>query len=55
MLSYAAEQFGVKPVNEILQLCLRTRRHQRAIMGNMIVEEIYRDGNTFSMKVFEVA
>ena len=29
--------------------------HQRAIMGNMTVEEIYRDRKTFSSKVFEVA
>ena len=29
--------------------------HQRAIMGNMTVEEIYRDRKTFSTKVFEVA
>merc|ERR1719249_457073 len=29
--------------------------HQRAIMGNMTVEEIYRDRQTFSTKVFEVA
>ena len=28
--------------------------HQRAIMGNMTVEEIYRDRKTFSTKVFEV-
>merc|ERR1712106_1215807 len=56
MLSYAAEQFGGKPVNEILQICLETMEgHQRAIMGNMTVEEIYRDRKTFSKKVFEVA
>jgi len=56
MLSYAAEQFGGKPVNEILQICLETMEgHQRAIMGNMSVEEIYRDRKTFSRKVFEVA
>jgi len=56
MLTYAAEQFGGKPVNEILQICLETMEgHQRAIMGNMSVEEIYRDRKTFSKKVFEVA
>eukprot|EP00090_Calanus_glacialis_P005160 TRINITY_DN1396_c0_g1_i1.p1 TRINITY_DN1396_c0_g1~~TRINITY_DN1396_c0_g1_i1.p1 ORF type:complete len:430 (-),score=185.03 TRINITY_DN1396_c0_g1_i1:314-1603(-) len=56
MLSYAAEQFGGKPVDEILQICLETMEgHQRAIMGNMSVEEIYRDRKTFSKKVFEVA
>merc|ERR1711892_28584 len=56
MLAYAAEQFGGKPVDEILQICLETMEgHQRAIMGNMSVEEIYRDRKTFSKKVFEVA
>jgi len=56
MLSYAAEQFGGKPANEILRICLETMEgHQRAIMGNMSVEEIYRDRKTFSKKVFEVA
>ena len=29
--------------------------HQRAIMGNMTVEQIYKDRKTFSTKVFEVA
>merc|ERR1712002_1318936 len=29
--------------------------HQRAIMGSMTVEEIYRDRQTFSTKVFDVA
>ena len=29
--------------------------HQRSIMGNMTVEEIYRDRQTFSQKVFDVA
>ena len=29
--------------------------HQRAIMGNMTVEEIYRDRKTFSQNVFESA
>jgi len=56
MLGYAAEQFGGKPQGEILQICLETMEgHQRAIMGNMTVEEIYRDRKTFSNKVFEVA
>merc|ERR1711981_495222 len=56
MLGYAAEQFGGKPQDEILQICLETMEgHQRAIMGNMSVEEIYRDRKTFSKKVFEVA
>merc|ERR1719357_1063399 len=56
MLAFAAEQFGGKPVDEVLQICLETMEgHQRAIMGNMSVEEIYRDRKTFSTKVFEVA
>ena len=56
MLSYAAEQFGGKEVKEILNICLETMEgHQRAIMSNMTVEEIYRDRKTFSNKVFEVA
>merc|ERR1712168_576236 len=56
MLAYAAEQFGGKGQDEILQICLQTvEGHQRAIMGNMSVEEIYRDRKTFSKNVFNVA
>merc|ERR1712168_451925 len=56
MLSYAAEQFGGKSQDEILQICLETvEGHQRAIMGNMSGEEIYRDRKTFSKNVFNVA
>jgi len=56
MLELAAEQFGGKSVDEILRICLETMEgHQRAIMGNMTVEEIYRDRKTFSERVFEVA
>merc|ERR1712179_398435 len=56
MLGYAAEQFGGKPPYEILKICLETMEgHQRSIMGNMTVEEIYRDRQTFSQKVFDVA
>merc|ERR1719221_290899 len=56
MLAFAAEQFGGKPVDEVLQICLETMEgHQRAIMGNMTVEEIYRDRKTFSERVFKVA
>merc|ERR1712168_1374890 len=56
MLSYAAEQFGGKSQDEILPICLQTvEGHQRAIMGNMSVEEIYRDRKTFSKNVFNVA
>jgi len=56
MLESAAEQFGGKHEDEIKEICLATLEgHQRAIMGNMSVEEIYRDRQTFSEKVFEVA
>merc|ERR1712168_1006734 len=56
MLAYAAEQFGGKSQDEILQICLETMEgHQRAIMGNMTVEEIYGDRKTFSKNVFNVA
>ena len=56
MLAFAAEQFGGKNVSEIIDVCLATMEgHQRAIMGNMTVEEIYRDRKTFAARVFEVA
>lgn len=56
MLESAAEQFGGKEEQEIKNICLATLEgHQRAIMGNMSVEEIYKDRKTFSARVFEVA
>ena len=56
MLELAAEQFGGKHADEIHRICLETMEgHQRAIMGNMTVEEIYRDRKTFSERVFKVA
>jgi len=56
MLKAAAEQFGDKSTEEIMHIARETLEgHQRAIMGNMTVEEIYRDRKTFSSKVFEVA
>lgn len=56
MLRAAAEQFGGKDTDEIMHIARETLEgHQRAIMGNMTVEEIYRDRKTFSSKVFEVA
>eukprot|EP00088_Acartia_fossae_P058150 TRINITY_DN6797_c0_g1_i11.p1 TRINITY_DN6797_c0_g1~~TRINITY_DN6797_c0_g1_i11.p1 ORF type:complete len:431 (-),score=146.39 TRINITY_DN6797_c0_g1_i11:676-1968(-) len=56
MLEAAAEQFGGKSEEDIKDICLATLEgHQRAIMGNMSVEEIYRDRQTFSTKVFDVA
>ena len=42
--------------DEIKEIALRTLEgHQRAVMGCMTVEEIYRDRKTFADKVFEVA
>ena len=56
MLRAAAEQFGGKEVDEISYVAKETLEgHQRAIMGNMTVEEIYRDRKTFSSSVFKVA
>jgi len=56
MLSYAAEQFGGKEVSEMVQVCIATMEgHQRAVMGNMTVEEIYRDRKTFAGNVFDSA
>merc|ERR1719500_2033233 len=47
---------GDKSDDEVTNICLETMEgHQRAIMGNMTVEQIYRDRQTFSIKVFEVA
>jgi flotillin len=41
---------------EIKHIALQTLEgHQRAIMGSMTVEEIYRDRKKFSKQVFEVA
>merc|ERR1711936_1103162 len=56
MLAYAAEQFGSKPTEEIKGICLATMEgHQRAILGTMTVEEIIRDRQTFSKRVFDLA
>jgi len=56
MLAFAAEMFGDKSTEEVLEICLATMEgHQRAIMGNMTVEEIYKDRQTFSTRVFDVA
>ena len=52
----ACEQFLGKNEDEITQVALETLEgHQRAIMGSMTVEEIYRDRKKFSKAVFEVA
>eukprot|EP00092_Neocalanus_flemingeri_P034298 GFUD01037300.1.p1 GENE.GFUD01037300.1~~GFUD01037300.1.p1 ORF type:complete len:428 (-),score=120.70 GFUD01037300.1:102-1241(-) len=56
MLRYAAEQFGGKSTEEVLQICMETMEgHQRAIIGNMTVEGMIKDRKTFSEKVFETA
>ncbi|EGI57731.1 Flotillin-1 [Acromyrmex echinatior] len=56
MLSTACEQFLGKSEDEIHNIALVTLEgHQRAIMGSMTVEEIYKDRKKFSKEVFEVA
>ncbi|XP_041370597.1 flotillin-1-like isoform X2 [Gigantopelta aegis] len=56
MLQSACELFLGKSVREICTVAQETLEgHQRAIMGNMTVEEIYRDRKKFSKAVFEVA
>eukprot|EP00096_Caligus_rogercresseyi_P014879 TRINITY_DN7357_c0_g1_i1.p1 TRINITY_DN7357_c0_g1~~TRINITY_DN7357_c0_g1_i1.p1 ORF type:complete len:441 (-),score=145.50 TRINITY_DN7357_c0_g1_i1:591-1913(-) len=56
MLLAACEQFLGKNEEQIQQVALETLEgHQRAIMGSMTVEEIYKDRKKFSKQVFEVA
>lgn len=56
MLLAACEQFLGKNEREIQHIALVTLEgHQRAIMGSMTVEEIYKDRKKFSKQVFEVA
>jgi flotillin len=56
MLLTACEQFLGKSEQEIQHIALVTLEgHQRAIMGSMTVEEIYKDRKKFSKQVFEVA
>lgn len=56
MLLAACEQFLGKTESEIQHIALVTLEgHQRAIMGSMTVEEIYKDRKKFSKQVFEVA
>merc|ERR1711993_196735 len=56
MVRTAAEQFGSKSEDEIHHVALATLEgHQRAMMGNMTVEEIYRDRKTFAEAVFNTA
>ncbi|KAI9560962.1 hypothetical protein GHT06_011918 [Daphnia sinensis] len=56
MLLAACEQFLGKAEEEIKHVAMETLEgHQRAIMGTMTVEEIYRDRIKFSKQVFKVA
>jgi len=56
MLRYAAEQFGSKSTEDVSQICKETMEgHQRAIIGQMTVEQIIRDRKTFSDRVFDTA
>ncbi|XP_002123705.2 flotillin-1-like [Ciona intestinalis] len=56
MLANACMQFLGKTEQEIHNIALETLEgHQRAIMGNMTVEEIYQDRKKFAKNVFEVA
>jgi len=52
MLLAACEQFLSKNEEQIQQVALETLEgHQRAIMGSMTVEEIYKDRKKFSQQV----
>lgn len=56
MLEAACQQFLGKRQTEIAKIAQETLEgHQRAIMGCMTVEEIYKDRKKFSKAVFEVA
>ncbi|XP_012945240.1 flotillin-1 isoform X1 [Aplysia californica] len=56
LLQAACELFLGKSEREIRKVAQETLEgHQRAIMGNMTVEEIYKDRKKFSKAVFEVA
>ena len=55
MLKAAAEQFGDKDEDDISTVAkLTLEGHQRAVMGTMTVEEIYKDRKKFASKVLEV-
>lgn len=56
MLQAACQQFLGKDEEDVRNVAQETLEgHQRAIMGNMTVEEIYKDRKKFSKAVFEVA
>jgi len=56
MLRAAIEQFIDKTDKEIQEIARMTLEgHQRAIMGQMTVDEIFKDRKKFSQEVFDVA
>lgn len=56
MLRAAIEQFIDKTDKEIEEVAMVTLEgHQRAIMGAMTVDEIYKDRKKFSTQVFDIA
>ena len=56
MLRAAVEQFIDKNNAEIEDIAMNTLEgHQRAIMGAMTVDEIFKDRKKFSQKVFDIA
>jgi len=56
LIATACTHFLGKHSKTIRNIALQTMEgHQRAIMGQMTVEEIYKDRQAFSVKVFETA
>ena len=56
MLRSAAEQFADKTDQEIQDVARATLEgHQRAIMGALTVDEIFKDRKKFSEQVFDCA
>ena len=56
MLRAAVEEFIDKTDKEIEEVAMLTLEgHQRAIMGAMTVDEIFKDRTKFSSKVFDIA
>ena len=56
MLRAAGELFGGKTEDEITEVAKLTMEgHQRAVMGTMTVEQIYKDRKMFATKVLEIA
>ena len=56
MLRAAVEQFIDKDYKDIEAIATETLEgHQRAMMGNMTVDQIFKDRKKFSSQVFEIA